>query len=368
MSSLDAVAKDEVTIAGTNTVPISNNSFKISHWWYAICPAQHTRKARGDIKMQFGNALLLKFIAVIFSALALGTVLRLVAQRGGSTKTANARFSSLKTWWGLALLMSLAALMGKFGIILLLAIAGALGLREFLKLIGWQVLGTPTLIALFGSVPIYYLLVWFGFGEVVRWTAPVVFLIAIASTRSLSGLMEGYIRTTAGAFLGLMLFVYGPSYAFFVTTLSETHEPAMGAVGWFLYLVVLTEGNDIAQALIGRAIGKTKIIPRTSPNKSLEGLLGGMVVTVGLAAAIAPWLTTWKLSAGWTGVGLAILSGLLISVFGFLGGANMSGIKRDSGVKDGSTLLPGQGGMMDRIDSLTFTAPAFYYFVLFASR
>ncbi|MDZ4849464.1 MAG: hypothetical protein SGI77_09220, partial [Pirellulaceae bacterium] len=162
--------------------------------------------------MQFGNALLLKFIAVIFSALALGTVLRLVAQRGGSTKTANARFSSLKTWWGLALLMSLAALMGKFGIILLLAIAGALGLREFLKLIGWQVLGTPTLIALFGSVPIYYLLVWFGFGEVVRWTAPVVFLIAIASTRSLSGLMEGYIRTTAGAFLGLMLFVYGPSY------------------------------------------------------------------------------------------------------------------------------------------------------------
>ena len=305
---------------------------------------------------------------MVFSALAIGTVLRLVVLRGASPDVANARFSSLKTWWVLAVLMSLAVLLGKFGIILLLATAGILGLREFLNLIGWQVLGAPTVFALFASIPIYYLLVCFGFEEIVRWTAPIVFLMGIASIRSLSGLMEGYIRTTSAAFFGLLLFVYGPSYAYFVTTLSETHEPAVGAVGWFLYLVVLTEGSDIAQALIGRAIGKTKIIPRTSPNKSLEGFLGGVIITVGLAAAIAPWLTTWTLSAGWIGVCLAILSGLLISIIGFLGGTNMSGIKRDANVKDGSTLLPGQGGMMDRIDSLTFTAPAFYCFVLFATR
>jgi len=264
--------------------------------------------------------------------------------------------------------MSRATLMGKFGVILLLATAGVVALREFLKLIGWQVLGTPTINVLFALISIYYILVWFGFGEVVRWTAPFAFLIAIASIRSLSGLMEGYLQTTAGSLMGLMLFVYGPSYAYFVTTISETHEPAVGAVGWFLYLVVLTEGSDIAQALVGRATGKTKIIPHTSPNKSLEGLLGGIVVTVGLAVAIAPWLTTWTLSTGWTGVCLAILSGLLISIFGFLGGTNISGIKRDAGVKDGSTLLPGQGGMMDRIDSLSFSAPAFYCLVLFATR
>jgi len=272
------------------------------------------------------------------------------------------------TWWALAVFMSLAVLMGKFGIILLLATAGALGLREFLKLIGWYVLGTPTVVVMNVLGAVYYILVWFGFGELVRWMAPIAFLIAIASTRSLLGLMEGYIRTTAGALLGLMVFVYGPSYAYFVTTLSENQDPAVGVVGWFLFLVVLTEGNDIAQALVGRAIGKTKIIPDTSPNKSLEGLLGGIVVTVGLAVALAPWLTTWTLSRGWTGVCIAMLSGLLISIFGFLGGTNMSGIKRDAGVKDGSILLPGQGGMIDRIDSLTFSAPAFYCFVLYATR
>ena len=318
--------------------------------------------------MQFGNVLLIKFIAVIFTALSIGTVLRMVAMRGVATDMADARYSSLKSWWGLAVLMSLAALVGKLGIVLLLGTAGALGLREFLKLIGRQVLGIPTPVVLFASIPIFYFFVLAGFGEIVLWMAPVVFLISIASARSCFGQMVGYIRATAASYFGLIIFVYGPSYAYFVTTLSETNEPAVGAVGWFLYLVVLTEVSDIAQAIIGREIGKTKIIPHTSPNKSLEGFLGGIMVTVVLAAAIAPWLTTWTYATGWTGIGLATLSGLLISIFGFLGGTNMSGIKRDAGVKDGSSLLPGQGGMMDRIDSLTFTAPTFYFFVLAATR
>ena len=64
-------------------------------------------------------------------------------------------------------------------------------------------------------------------------------------------------------------------------------------------------------------------------------------------------------------MGVSVIAGALISFFGFLGDINMSGIKRDAGVKDGSQLLPGQGGMIDRIDSLTFTAPVFFYYVRF---
>ena len=63
------------------------------------------------------------------------------------------------------------------------------------------------------------------------------------------------------------------------------------------------------------------------------------------------------------GIVLAMLAGLLIALAGFLGDINKSGVKRDVGVKDSGTILPGQGGMMDRIDSLTFSAPVFYYFV-----
>mgnify|MGYP002682497133 CR=1 FL=1 len=100
------------------------------------------------------------------------------------------------------------------------------------------------------------------------------------------------------------------------------------------------------QAIIGRRFGRTKITPRVSPNKSLEGLLGGMTVTVLLAVLTAPWLTGLTMDRStMSGIGLSSIAGVLISLFGFLGDINMSGIKRDVGVKDGSQLLPGHGGI-----------------------
>ena len=83
-----------------------------------------------------------------------------------------------------------------------------------------------------------------------------------------------------------------------------------------------------------------------------------------LSVVAAPWLTTLTAERSpIAGIVISMLCGFMLSVVGFLGDINMSAIKRDVGVKDGSTLLPGQGGMIDRIDSLTFTAPVFYYYV-----
>ena len=87
-----------------------------------------------------------------------------------------------------------------------------------------------------------------------------------------------------------------------------------------------------------------------------------MATTV-LAVFLAPWLTSWMQNSWRSGVFLAAFSGILIAIFGFLGDINKSGMKRDVGIKDSGTLIPGQGGMMDRVDSLTFSAPVFYYFV-----
>ena len=159
--------------------------------------------------------------------------------------------------------------------------------------------------------------------------------------------------------------VYGLSHSLFLFELDSTSEPLVGPAGWFLFLVLLTEMNDIMQAVVGRKIGKHKITPEVSPNKSLEGLVGGIVSTALLAVALAPFLTTFMHDQNWVqGAGLSLAAGVLISLAGFLGDINMSAIKRDAGVKDGSSLLPGMGGVIDRIDSMILTGPVFYYFVV----
>ena len=307
---------------------------------------------------------LLWTIAAVVAALAIGTVVRIVALRGAATDLVQARLSSLKTWWILAVILSVAVICRQTGVAILLASVAILGLREFVGLLGWSSVGRPSTVIVFAFVPAYYALLLLGNESLLRPAAPVAFLVALGGLRASLGLVEGFIRTTAALSWGLMLMVYCLSHAAMLLTLESQHVPFVGRAGWFLFLILLTETNDIMQAIIGRRFGRTKITPRVSPNKSLEGLLGGMTVTVAIAVVMAPWLT--GLTAGRSmlaGVGVSLLAGVLISLFGFLGDINMSGVKRDVGVKDGSQLLPGQGGMIDRIDSLTFTAPIFYYFV-----
>jgi phosphatidate cytidylyltransferase len=108
-----------------------------------------------------------------------------------------------------------------------------------------------------------------------------------------------------------------------------------------------------------------------SPNKTWEGFLGGLLVTLILAVVLAPWLTGLTAHPGPLGLSDALqrwlgplAAGLLIAVAGYFGDINMSGLKRDSGVKDSSKMLPGMGGLIDRIDSLTFSAPTFVYFLV----
>jgi phosphatidate cytidylyltransferase len=167
---------------------------------------------------------------------------------------------------------------------------------------------------------------------------------------------QGFLRSAASSAWGLLVTSYLLAHAVLLFALPEAANTVAGGAGWFLLLIMLTESNDIMQALVGRRIGRGKLAPIVSPHKTWEGFVGGVVSTVLLAMLLAPWLTPLTI---WQ----AALGGLLISVGGLLGDLNISALKRDAGVKDSGTLLPGQGGILDRIDSLTFTAPLFYYFV-----
>jgi phosphatidate cytidylyltransferase len=129
---------------------------------------------------------------------------------------------------------------------------------------------------------------------------------------------------------------------------------AVNAYGYLLYIIFATELNDIAAFTFGRLFGRHPLRSEISPKKTWEGALGALAVSM-----ILPWLlrfsfpefTTWQL----------ILTGLIVGIGGQLGDLSISVIKRDIGTKDMGALIPGHGGILDRIDSLIYVAPLFMH-------
>jgi phosphatidate cytidylyltransferase len=122
-----------------------------------------------------------------------------------------------------------------------------------------------------------------------------------------------------------------------------------------LFLVFVTEMSDVLQYVWGKLLGRHKILPTISPNKTWEGFLGG-VLSAALLSLTIRFLTPFPV---WETLAVS----LLIGVVGFFGGAVMSAVKRDLGTKDFGTLIPGHGGVLDRVDSLCYAAPVFFHYV-----
>ena len=129
------------------------------------------------------------------------------------------------------------------------------------------------------------------------------------------------------------------------------------SLAWLFYLFIVTALNDIGQFVSGKLFGNRKIAPSISPNKTWQGLAGGVVVSQLVTLALTSYLQLGSLG---TMAGVA----LLLSLGGFFGDLMFSAAKRYLGIKDFSQLIPGHGGILDRIDSLVVTAPLLYILLL----
>ena len=175
----------------------------------------------------------------------------------------------------------------------------------------------------------------------------------------LIGETDRYLRATATLHWGLMTTVYSLSHAAFLLILHpKAHPEVLSGPGLMLFLVVLTQLNDVAQFIWGKSLGRAKIVPSISPKKTWAGFLGGTATTTLLASFLGPLLTPMNPVQ-------SAIAGLIIGVSGFFGDINLSAIKRDLGIKDTGNLLPGHGGILDRVDSLTYTAPLFFHYIYY---
>jgi phosphatidate cytidylyltransferase len=261
----------------------------------------------------------------------------------------------VRTWWVMAAVFALAMLLSRRVSLAFFAFVSFLALKEYLSLTPTRRADRSVLLWAYLAIPVQYLWIdmrWYGMFIIF---IPVYAFLLLPMRMVLIGETEGFLRAAGSLHWGLMTTVFSISHVAFLLVLPQDLNPHGGGPGLVLYLVFLTQFNDVAQYLWGRTLGRHKVIPKVSPGKTVEGLLGGLVTTLALAWLLAPWLT--PLTAG-----EALLAGVLIGLGGFVGDVVISALKRDLGIKDSGTLLPGHGGILDRIDSLSYTAPLFFHF------
>jgi len=168
-------------------------------------------------------------------------------------------------------------------------------------------------------------------------------------------------KDNSQAILGISTVLFGIFYVSwcfsFLIKLRFTTAPGIPDGRWLVALLLLsTKGGDIGAYTVGSLFGKHSLIRRVSPSKTWEGVIGGLLFSVGGALAL------WKVLPGVPPVQLALL-GLVLGIFGQLGDLSESMLKRDSQVKDAGQILPGMGGILDVLDSLLFTSPICYFYV-----
>jgi phosphatidate cytidylyltransferase len=268
-------------------------------------------------------------------------------------ESANNLVARIQSWWLLVSIFCAAIFLGKiFTIFLFLAIS-FLALREMLVLTPVRKADHKTLLSMFFLVlPIQYYLVacnWYGLFAIF---IPVYMMLFVPVRNAIAGDTTNFLERSSELQWALLLCVYFPSHA---AALLNLNIPGFDGQNYKLlcFLIIVTQSSDVLQYIFGKLFGKTKICPSVSPNKTVEGLIGGVVAATCIGTALW-WLTPFS---AWQ----AALMSVVIALAGFCGGLVLSSIKRDRGIKDFGTLIPGHGGMLDRIDSLCFAAPIFFH-------
>jgi phosphatidate cytidylyltransferase len=289
------------------------------------------------------------FLVLIAGTLA-GTVLRRRATSADALKTIDNLNARTRSWWVMALVVGGAVLLGRGAVIALFAFISFAALREF-----WTLAPSrpgdhrPLFLSFFVLLPLQYWLIWDGWYGFYTVLIPVYAFLGLAAVATLAGDTRDFLGRSARVQWGLMLCVYAISHAPALVTLRTGRDPVLLLV----YLIIVAQLSDVLQYVFGKLFGRRRFSPNISPSKTVEGLAGGGLSAIAIGAALyrlTPF-TPWQ----------SALMAAVVVVAGFFGGFVLSAVKRDLGVKDWGTMIEGHGGVLDRVDSITFSAPLLFH-------
>jgi phosphatidate cytidylyltransferase len=256
------------------------------------------------------------------------------------------------TWWGLVILLSLAVLSGRFGIILLFAFTSFAALREFLTLsYSRQADHLSLVLACFVILPLQYTFVALDWTALFTVFIPVYAFLLLPIVSALRGDTKDFLIRVAETQWGLMICIFCISHVPALLTY-DMPDGSDRSVLLIVFFTMVVQIGDLFDYYVGRYIGRRRIAPTLSP-KTVEGVITG-VFGAALIGAVLSWITPF-------GVLGAMAMAAIASLTGIMGSLVFAAIKRDKGVKDWSHLIPGQGGLLDQLDSVIFAAPVFYH-------
>jgi phosphatidate cytidylyltransferase len=295
----------------------------------------------------------LTYVVIIGSLLGFaGVVLGLLTALG---KDVRSIWKTYRGWLVMVPLVLGTIFLGRTATIVGVALLALVGFKEYARATGlyddWWLTGIVYLgivslaVAAFVTDPRLGVPGWYG----LFMALPVYVVAAIVLIPILRNRARGQLQQVALAIVGFVYFGWMFSHLGFLAN-------SKYAYGFILYLVFAVEINDVAAFTCGKLFGKHKLRENISPNKTIEGSIGAICVSL-----VVPWLlwfsfphfTPWQL----------LFIGLIVGVGGQLGDLVISFIKRDLGIKDMGAVIKGHGGILDRVDSMIFVAPLFFHVV-----
>jgi phosphatidate cytidylyltransferase len=294
----------------------------------------------------------LTYAAVVGALLVVAGLALLVLRAKRPAAVAHAA-RSYRSWLVMAPLLLGAVFLGRVPAVVFFTLLALFGFKEFARATGlyrnWAMTGAvylgivATCVVTLVRDPADGTAGWYGLFIVL----PVYVVAGILLIPILQNRVQGQLQALALAIVG---YVYvGWMFGHLAFLANATH-----AYGYLLYLVFAVEVNDVAAYVCGKTFGRHPLRSRISPNKTWEGAIGALLVSLALPFAL------WFSFPHFT-VPQLLLAGLVVGVGGQLGDLAISVIKRDLGIKDMGAVIPGHGGLLDRIDSLVYVAPLFLH-------
>lgn len=207
------------------------------------------------------------------------------------------------------------------------------------------------------AIPIQYYFIYRGYFLLFLLFIPVLMFFLLVIRTILDDNTRDYLRIISHLHLSLMISTYAISHIAYMAQFPTIEAEKNIYQAIIFFIIFVTSLNDIFQFISGKIFKGKKLTPLISPNKTISGFVGGVLGSALFAYSLRDIM---PLSATQT-----IIAGCVISVFGLLGDLNISAIKRNLNIKDMSNFIPGHGGVLDRIDSLSFTSVAYFYLLYY---